>query len=183
MPNQLTFLEIMGSVGPLVIGALAIIGSFVTVLVQSWQNKSLEETRARYQYRSFVHQKRFEQEFSVYVELWGAVYELGRTVRRMPKEVDTTDRAKYPENECQERFAEAYESMQEVVFKYRPFYAINVYHAARAILDEASELSKAYKRKSRSGDYLERAGEHIGKISILIDPACEAIRQTWSEVN
>jgi len=170
------------------ITATVIIISLSSWLGKVWASRILEQDKAKYKIQVdtlledlrtkekkelFVHQLQFEKEFEIYKQLWEKVLVLGRAgthFRSLQME------ALKPVEERFDAFRNAYNSLNELVYFNRPFYAPKIFDLSKRLLDTAANVAGSVKRQLDTN-----IETNLDSVNILVGEICDAIRERiWS---
>ena len=151
--------------------------------VKAQYSADLERLRFELGRAALIHKAQYETEFGAYKEIWPCLVEVQRTAAALRPMVDFSDaQDEVQRNRRMGEFGEAFNAMQNAIWKNKPFYSAAVHRE----LQELSRLAHGELIDYQHGDphrdenYWQDMVKNIRAISTQINVVCEAIRQRVS---
>lgn len=153
--------------------------------IKAQYSLDLERLRFELARASLIHKAQYETEFRVYEEIWQRLIDVSRTVvalRPMLDYYDAKETAEERRHRRLQEFGEAFNAMQNAVWKSKPFYSAAVHRELQELtrLVRGEAIHYEHGDPDRDENYWREAIKNIEAISTQIDVVCEVIRQRVS---
>jgi hypothetical protein len=141
-----------------------------------------EEFRGKIEKGIYIYKIQYEKEFEIYQELWATLIPLYQKTTLLRPVVGSHNPQEKEDERMRRRleeFGKSFIPLQELVQKYRPFYAPEVFNALNKIMQICYKESVEYEfKEGRSHkEYWDSQQKFSTDISEAIDECCETIRK------
>lgn len=186
-------LVVCGSIGG------AIVGGIMGALGKLWVDRKLERERANYKkelenlkaklaQKQTIHKLQFENEFSIYLDLWKALIELRIACSSVVPGMKLVSGDESPEQRQDreaDQLAKAYVNVVNLVEQQRPFYAQEVYESASQLISKAwnQAVQAGFGEGQPVSKRYEQMKHRVDEMSAIIDNIESSIRKRIGFIN
>jgi hypothetical protein len=153
--------------------------------IKAQHSLELERLRSELGRASLIHKAQYETEFRAYKEIWPRLVDVQRAAAALRPIWDYTDPKESPEERRRRRsqeFGEAFNALQNAVWKRKPFYSAAVHRELQELthLAHGEAIDYQHGDPNRDDNYWPDTIKNMEAISAKVDMICEAIRQRVS---